>query len=516
MARILRKKYDWEPDKTLLDWDSAPNPPDDYRRSLQWDHRQWHKRYNNTVLSREVREAYWDCRGPWPNFTAPELLEEDDFRKFCYLAELRQDACLKDIPRNYLPHDYRNKRELWEQQQYQEAQNRRRSRDSGMGAMLATLFKRPERTQEEEEEVVPLFVDEAGETVCSNDKIVLEGLSEKEFNGETGTAQFIDPSRPDHIAVHVPSLLDGPISFKPVNLFKIVSGKKRSATADSDHRTKKQKVAPVHISSSSTRASTDPTTASPNDVNLLDLPPIARDLVASYLTLFDVQKKLRPVCVDTFWNWKKPAPTIDYDFIYFAISDGVYHVWHGVAYTVHDMVKVIKWANDGEMRLSFQFVRFDRTQSIVPLLRFMDSAHRENDEKAMGQMDEIGELYCGVTCTKLQQWPYDIYSFVGGENWNDRDGDSTNDDLVHALRYCKDLTPREPRLNLSHDVGIKSLIRQKGDDDACMHEAYSCLFYCPKWFATETSFEFSAPTDASSDNKRVVVFNDVSHLWDKN
>lgn len=74
-----------------FDFASAPDPPDDYQCHLQWMHPEWHK-IGNMLLTRFVREAWYECLGGWPLIeSAPELLDEAGFRKFCYYCSTMND-----------------------------------------------------------------------------------------------------------------------------------------------------------------------------------------------------------------------------------------------------------------------------------------------------------------------------------------------------------------------------------------------------------------------------------------
>lgn len=53
-----------------------------------------------------------DCREKFPHFAAPELLNEEQFYKFCYYSD---ESYLTDFPKNYLPHAYRDAPDKWEQ-----------------------------------------------------------------------------------------------------------------------------------------------------------------------------------------------------------------------------------------------------------------------------------------------------------------------------------------------------------------------------------------------------------------
>lgn len=134
---MTKKKYDYDFPK-LFDFESAPDPPKDYDRSLQWMHPNWNKELSNLVLTRKVRESFYDCRGYFPHFAAPELLSEHEFYKFCYYAE--EHHLDGGFPDNYLPHAYRDNPNEWEEHKRQQEERIRAFQNTWLGRELDEMF----------------------------------------------------------------------------------------------------------------------------------------------------------------------------------------------------------------------------------------------------------------------------------------------------------------------------------------------------------------------------------------
>jgi hypothetical protein len=51
--QIIRNPFDWKPDANVVpDFAGAPDPPDDWQCSMQWQHRRWDKSYSSGIKER--------------------------------------------------------------------------------------------------------------------------------------------------------------------------------------------------------------------------------------------------------------------------------------------------------------------------------------------------------------------------------------------------------------------------------------------------------------------------------
>ena len=95
-------------------------------------------------------------------------------------------------------------------------------------------------------------------------------------------------------------------------------------------------------------------------------------------------------------DWPKPAPDIDYDFVYFAVGSD-FDIYHGVAHTLNDVYQAVLALklfreHEREMKCKFEFVKFDRRQQFVPLLTFEAVTFTTISEKPqVAVVDDIGK-----------------------------------------------------------------------------------------------------------------------------
>jgi len=448
----MPQAFDWKPDESVLDFEAAPDPPNDYRCCLQWNHPGWDKSYGNHVLTREVRDDMVECHGIFPTFWAPELLDEQQFRKFCYCAQRYADEFPSDTPRNYLPHDWRDTPEKWEEIQQERREKRHAWRNNPMNPRLKALFELADSCESSEDE---------------------EDDSKMESEPDT----------------------------------------KRPADVRMDWTKVK-------------RVKAESTTKPPSEppVGLLNLDNAARSRIAEYLDPVQCWY-LRRTCTNTK-DWPKPAPNIDYDFVYFAVGNG-YQIQHGVAHTLNDVYQAVLaldlFQDEWEMQCKFEFVKFDRRQPLVPLLTFEDETDHYDTRVAV--FSDIGKHYFGVRAA-LPLMPFENDNpGMGFTMWDT--GIEGNEPILgyglgNFLRWCDGLEPRE-RMNLEH-IGTKILCcRRCGRNDwrcQCNHGEgphdfgpggdegkTNVIYYSPKMFGGgQNRIRSSGPTD--QETKSWIVFSE--------
>ena len=541
-ARIIHRTYDYEPnDTTVLNWDDAPDAPDDFETTtiLDWNDKElWDKSYGGRVLAPAVRDALFERCGIFATFWTPLFLEEWGFRKLCYLVVSSNEdletffqddkhdwssVYTTELPANYLPFDYRDEPLEWAWLQYQQREQNKRISfmqdaaeeyyyfDDEASAVAEHESESECRTNQEFQED-ELFVDADGWLVKSNDQVRLVNYTETELNGAIGTVYFHDPQshRRNHVNVFMPSISeDTAISISIHNLRKfILSG------SDYSFRLLGSMGEPLVDWSEMPPERDD--SDDENWINLADLSNDVKNHIASFLTLVEVERNLRHACRDTFWNFRKPPPDDleYYDFIYFYGSNDETGEWHGVAHTTRDVLRALKehdWQCPDDRFLSFNlmFIKFDRSQPIVPLFKYEN--FREADEHLPAEWDPIGLYYCGVEQAShiaLES------SFVSIHELNDPK-QTENQDLICILRHCDDWTPREPRIPLCHFGSRKADCEQCGGGDSfCRCEVAQPggtrgrdirIYYSPEWYDTENhSFCYSWPSGSSE--KSVVLF----------
>jgi hypothetical protein len=538
MARVIHRNFDYQPTVRALNWDEAPPAPADFECVLEWNYTGWDKSYGGLVWAPAVRDALFDNFGLFGTFRTPLLLDQAGFRKLCYLVAGDDD--LEDfahdkydrrlfvttkLPKNYLPFDYYNDALGWAWFQFRIRESLRQKgyREDAEEECLFQLVeegyfvdeygnsKGPRRKEELVED--DLFIDAFGQLVKSNDQVRLVNYSETELNGTTGTVYCLDPQgRHDHVTVYMPSISDETaISISIHNLRKfIMSGTYLPRAPRS----------PEHIVDWSRMPRERGGQAEDTNIDLCDLSTDVKRHIASYLRLFDVEHKLRLACRDTFWNFRKPPPdNLEYDFIYFYGSNDDETQWHGVAHTTNDILKAIRdhdWNND-TIYVSLMFIKFDRSHSIVPLFNYECVGYRGSVEPA--KIDPIGAHYCGVGQTSHVELDGSI---VFLDDLDDPE-QIEHTDFFPVFRYCKDWTPREPRVQLRH-IGTR-----KTECEECGKGGILCsceevlmrpggesgndyrIYYSPAWFEESHNFAFSAPPD--SHDKNVILFSDSVSLW---
>lgn len=540
-ARVIQRTYDYEPnDKSILKWEEAPDAPEDFENVLPWNDEFWDKSYGGHVLAPAVRDALFEHCGGFATFWTPLFLDEQGFRKFCYLVaggddneESWQDYadgrytdrsafCTLKLPSNYLPFDYQGEPLEWAWQQYQQRENKKRmsflqeAREEFLCVIEGDLDVDQEFREEQEmvrkelEEEDALFVDADGWVVKSNDQVRLVNYTETELNGTIGTVYFHDPQghRRDHVNVFMPSICeDTALSISIHNLRKfILSGSDYPNGLDSSFESL--------VDWDEMPPERDDPEGEKTTTRLADLGIDVKQHISSFLTLWDVERNLRRACRDTFWNFQKPPPDVlEYDFIYFYATNDETEEWHGVAHTTRDVYRALKhhdWQSEERLlSVGLTFIKFDRDQPMVPFFKYENS--RDPDKQGSTEWDPIGVHYCGVQ----QASHIDLeYCSVLIDELNDPTK-ADNEDFVAVLRHCDDWTPRAPRIPLHHFGTRKADCEQCGKGDAfCRCEGNRPggdegkdirVYYCPQWFEKERhAYTFSWPQGSSE--KTVVLF----------
>ena len=472
--REIKKKYDYD-GFADFDFAAAPDPPQSFRNTFQWDHPGWNKSLGNTVVTREVRDEWWECKGGVPNLRAPGLLDERDFRKFCYYAP---DYLLDDFPKKYLPHVYRDSPEEWEDYKRQQKENRKRWKGSRMDKDIRQVLRLPSDSEDEDS-------------------------SSEEEEDETKA----DPSSGDD--------RKPPASASSKIIWVQRADKKEDTTKD------------------------EPDCTTP----LLDLDARTRARVAEYLDPLDWWS-LRKTCQKAVNTWPKPKPEVEYDFVYFSLSNAFDCVWHGVAHTLDDVRAALLslqddapkytdfWQQD-QLHLTAELFRFDRAANhpIVPLLRFEDWQYYELDDFP-ATLHELGCRYFGVeSVLACPLGRGSSFSFWGPE---DEDSEPRCEDgFGNYLQWCKGLEPRTPRMNLEH-IGIRKLgCTSCGQSHGCTCSMFrrnadyvgpggsegndSIIYYSPRWFGDgKSSLLCHGSTDANNpEQKTWIIFDDTTSLWDR-
>lgn len=186
-----------------------------------------------------------------------------------------------------------------------------------------------------------------------------------------------------------------------------------------------------------------------------------RSVLASFLDPIN-WCHLRETCRDTR-EW--PLPTVDYDFIYFSISNRFYCMCQGVAYTVEDVREAINvlnrdygkdlWHHSSELTLELKIVKFDRAKhSIAPLMTFKETQYVYDPEVA--SLHDLGRHYFGVKqafpINSSSRWPF-LSSFTIFCP-KKPSSDPIFEDESGLLRY-NGLKPKNP-MNLEH-IGIRKV-----------------------------------------------------------
>jgi hypothetical protein len=540
-SRVIPPNFDYQPlDIHVLNWDETPPAPDDFECVLEWNYKGWDKSYGGLVWAPAVRDALFDNFGLFGTFRTPLLLDQAGFRKLCYLvagedtmedfADGKYDRRLfgtSKLPKNYLPFDYCDDSLGWAWRQFRirESDRQRGYIEDAEDECLFHLTKegyclddnndRSKGSRRKEELVEDdLFVDAAGQLVKSNDQVRLVNYSETDLNGTIGTVYYLDPQgRQDHVTVYFPSISDETaISISIHNLLKfILSGTDLPLVAPRS---------PQHIVDWSKMPPERDWQGDDKELGICDLSTDVNRHIASYLRLFDVEHHLRQACRDTFWNFQKPPPDkLEYDFIYFYGSNDEDTQWHGVAHTTNDIFKAIKdhdWDND-TINVSLRFIKFDRNHYIVPLFNYECVGQRHNVDPA--KIDPLGSHYFGVAQASHVELDNSI---VFLDDLDDPE-QIEHTCVFPVFRYCKDWTPREPRIQLRH------LGTRKTDCEECGHAGIFCrcddalmrpggesgndyrIYYSPAWFEENRIFAFSAPSD--SRDKTVILFSNYVSLW---
>lgn len=464
-------KYNYEFDASLFDFEAAADPPDSYQCSLQWMHQGWNKSMSNMVMTRYVREAFDECHGIFPHFAAPELLNEANFRKFCFYADKHH---LSEVPESYLPMYYRNKPEEWTELKRQRKERMREFVKTEMGAMLNQLLGLDDTANDEHDD---------------DDEDEDDDMEEEEEEQDSKpAAKSSDDNEEDSIMV--PS----------------------SSNAD-------------------------------NTTRLLDMDMNVRSAIALYLDPLN-WCSLRTTCKEAK-EW--PIPTVDYDFIYFAISNSFDTVYQGVAHAIKDVKEAIMalqrtqgrelW-NHGSLCLALTIVKFDREKHpIVPLLKFQDYQYYGDPYPA--ELDELGEHYFGVK--SAFPFPMAWISFFDPEDKDSFPIFEDENDEKKWKRY-NNLKPQS-YMNLEH-IGIRELCctycgqgsggfglpvgcmcdirfggHEKGPDrvgpggDEGNEEI---IYYSPAWFGGDSNGQselVSGPEGAKE--KSWIIWLDEIRLWDR-
>lgn len=359
-----------------------------------------------------------------------------------------------------------------------------------------------------------LFIDADGWLIKSNDQVRLVNYTERELNGAIGTVYFHDPQghRRDHVNVFMPTISeDTAISISIHNLRKFILSGSSSATPDLglEPLIDWSEMPPErdHVDDEAT-------------IRLVDMSSDIKRQISSFLPLFDVEQNLRNVCRDTFWNFRKPPPEhLDYDFIYFYGSNAETAEWHGVAHLTRDVYRALKdhdWhmGEEGGLSLSLMFVKFDRSQPIVPLFKFDNN--REPDELLLSEWDPIGVQYCSVkqaSHIELEFCPVFVEEL-------DDPSQTKNRDFISILRHCDEWQPRGPRIPLQYFGTRKSDCEYCGKGDAfCRcelsgpggeHGKDVRIYYSPQWFFSNNSYCYSAPSGSAE--PAVVIFQHQAEL----
>jgi hypothetical protein len=275
------------------------------------------------------------------------------------------------------------------------------------------------------------------------------------------------------------------------------------------------------------RNSQSKSTALPS-IRLFDLDNNIRSVLVSFLDPIN-WCRLRETCRDAR-EW--PLPTVDYDFIYFAINNGFDCVYQGVAYTVEDVREAVNTLNRdygtdlwhcGEVRLALAIIKFDREKHpIAPLMTFEDYQYVEND--GVAELYDLGQHYFGVK-----------YAFPIQSSFTVFQPEDPNSDPIFEEddEFCKfnGLNPKN-RMDLEH-IGIRGLCctfcgqsdRWRCDIRGCdrvrgrigpggYEETENIIFYSPAWFGDgKNSLLCSGPEVAGQ--KSWLIFSDTIVLWDK-
>ena len=401
MDKEIKKKYDYE-FNTPFDLEKVRDPRRRYGSGYCW----WencNKSLGNMVMSREVRETFMSF-GLFPLFAAPELLDKQQFHKFCRSMDFYAVPFSTSYPDNYLPMKYRDNPEEWEE------------------------YKR----QENEERRVSFYDDEEPPAYLR--------VKQKDSN--------------EAAAVESPHMRQRAV------LVEALSKAKDSS-----------------ISSS---------------LMFSNLDENVRSVIAAYLVPVD-WCRLRTTCRDSK-EW--PVPTINYDFIYFAISNGWNLMWHGVAHTLKDIQDALislhktasgaLWIEDCEVTLHVDIVKFDRdTHPIAPLMTF--EARQFGKDMSPACIHELGKHYFGVKCAfSLQSFDARCNCFFVKAP-DDPVGLPVIDDNFHCLLIrFSEKTPKS-RMNLEH-IGIRNICCSYcGRDSHCV--CHPQIFdaddyvprFAPKW-----------------------------------
>jgi len=182
-VQYYKKKYNYVFD-TSFDFEAAPDPPEGAFDRLVALHLCWNRSICNLIWSRDVREALWECYKFFPHFAAPELLTEQEFRKFVYYAVSHH---LKYLPINYLPKQYRNDPGKWEELQLQHGESGSATEEYVEQDKTESAFKRPRLPLVRQGETI--------ETKRNTEEHILHpsvGLSDLDMNVRNVVAKFLD------------------------------------------------------------------------------------------------------------------------------------------------------------------------------------------------------------------------------------------------------------------------------------------------------------------------------------
>jgi hypothetical protein len=99
-------------DLNRFEFGPAEPPPRDYpsENDLQWMDQFWHK-VGGYILTQQIRQVFWERFEIWPllgqRHDVPELLEEEEFNKFCYYtARYGTIFAAIQAPKGYVPLEY--------------------------------------------------------------------------------------------------------------------------------------------------------------------------------------------------------------------------------------------------------------------------------------------------------------------------------------------------------------------------------------------------------------------------
>jgi len=279
--------------------EAAPDPNDNendraYRE--QWRLKYWKSKLGNEsyLMTREVRQYLLLFKGYWPLFDAPEVLEFDDFKKFCYHAEIRDDKIF-DFPEDFVPMEYYvddfDNSEEW--------------------------FKHC-KTRKKEQSRVELFI-----------KLDRKRFKEEKERWERDCEYTRSPYEPPYLKNGESSSDEESSDDEESSADEMIVSDKEDSSASKNIKGEED------CGSNKTEFGLD-------TMCLSELTDCVRSNIASYLTNRDWWEKVRRLnkkCID----WPKPPPEFEYTVILFCIVHvDEDHGYCGVAKTFADMLDAIR------------------------------------------------------------------------------------------------------------------------------------------------------------------------------